>query len=1361
MDRPQSVLRRFSPSVVCVASALLWAASPLAASDSPASRARRLLEQAGFSGGFIVHIGCGDGRFTAALYTAAAGAARHALVHGLDPTPENVRRARRRFLEAGIHGAVTADRISGARLPYADGIVNLVVVSAPGIIPNQEVQRVLRPGGAAFTTRDDGTWLRRIKPWPKNVDEWTHALHDPTNNAVSRDEVVGPPRHLQWVASPRWCRSHEHLAGISVVVTSGGRIFAIQDDAPAATVALPPRWVLTARDAFNGVLLWQHPIGPWENHLRGFRSGPADLQRTLVALGDTVYVIPGYGKAVIALDAATGTLKRTYKGTENACEIIVVDGILYVVGGKRIPSKATIVDRDRRRGIASPAPHDKFVMAVRAEDGRVLWRRRDTDTAEIFPTTLAAADDRVFFQNPDAVVCLPAKDGHTLWRTPYPSPRVRPGWSTPTLVVYDGVVFSAGRDVRPQQTPPGGAESAPSNERVEWIPSSDGGRAPKATLTAFDARTGAKLWSAPCREGYNSPVDIFIADGLLWTGNLTRSRDPGITQARDPHTGEVKRTRKRDQAYFTLGMGHHRCYRNKATNRYLILGRAGVEFVDVRTGEVDANHWVRGACQYGIVPANGLLYAPSHSCACFIQAKLHGFIALSPASPTRTIPETITDAGRLEKGPAWGAISIPQSPPDTDEWPTYRRDPARSGATSAPGPLHPKRRWRTGLGGALTPPVYADGRIFVARKNAGVVCALDGDSGRLLWQRPVGGPIDSPPTVWGSLVLFGCHDGYVYCLRSTDGELAWRFRAAPVDRRIIVYDRLESVWPVPGTVLVENGAVFAVAGRSSAVEGGLFVYRLDPGTGRMLGVARICTVDPKTGREPQKEIHGTRMPGVLPDVPSSDGTSLFLRQARLDPAGTLLPQTVPHLFSSVGFADDSWWHRTYWLYGTTLGEGWGGWLVWGNRLPAGRILVFDDQRIFGFGREFYAHCGSHVGLDQSTTFSFGLMKTSPRYRWLHYELFATPKTAVAEALRRGTSRRPSSMTSYVAVENTASLNPAGKPLTVAAWVYPEKPNGVVAVRGGTTHGYALYLRQGQPVFAVRVKSALVVASAPQPIPLKKWTHLAGVLDPGHNVHIIVNGKRVRSAKAPGFIAADPHEAMEIGADAPAAVGKYTPPANLEGRIDEVRIYLRALSGDELEALAGSTLADASLPAAGLVLYFPFDDNRADDKSGMNNDGRIVGATPVPGKFGNALYFNASAKSAPVHEKPRAWSIRTAMVVRGMALAAAPAKPTPAADAKRKPPAQLLYIAGAGRLNARSDETLDGLFDRDVLQPFTDVLEKRNARLWILSPDDGAQIARFDLGTPPVFDGLIVARRRLYLSLADGSVLCLDEEQTGK
>jgi hypothetical protein len=74
---------------------------------------------------------------------------------------------------------------------------------------------------------------------------------------------------------------------------------------------------------------------------------------------------------------------------------------------------------------------------------------------------------------------------------------------------------------------------------------------------------------------------------------------------------------------------HHRCYRAKATEQYVLCSRTGIEFVDLATGDWTIHHWVRGGCLYGIMPANGLIYAPPHPCACYPEAKLYGMVALA------------------------------------------------------------------------------------------------------------------------------------------------------------------------------------------------------------------------------------------------------------------------------------------------------------------------------------------------------------------------------------------------------------------------------------------------------------------------------------------------------------------------------------------------------------------------------------------------------------------------------------------------------------------------------------------------------------------------------------------------------------
>ena len=93
---------------------------------------------------------------------------------------------------------------------------------------------------------------------------------------------------------------------------------------------------------------------------------------------------------------------------------------------------------------------------------------------------------------------------------------------------------------------------------------------------------------------------------------------------------------------------------------------------------------------------------------------------------------------------------------------------------------------------------------------------------------------------------------------------------------MVCYGQVESVWPVPGNVLVQGGSAYFVAGRSSYLDGGMHLYRLDAATGQVLAHQNIDSRDPLTGEERPRSIRGVSMEGALPDVLSSNGTSIFL-----------------------------------------------------------------------------------------------------------------------------------------------------------------------------------------------------------------------------------------------------------------------------------------------------------------------------------------------------------------------------------------------------------------------------------------------------------------------------------------------------
>ena len=927
----------------CWLAALLFAAVVASATHGAPVTASQVFEATGVEGGLVVHLGCGDGRLTAQL---ADGDSY--VVHGLDGDAGNVEAARRHIRKAGLYGPVSVELFNGPVLPYTDNLVNLLVAEDLGPVPAEEVLRVLVPNGVAYVNHG-GEWRKTVKPRPTELDDWTHYLHGPSGNAVSQDQKVGFLRQFQWLGGPRYSRHHDHMSGASAMVSSGGRLFYIFDHASPLSIQLPSDWQLVARDAFNGTVLWRRQIGPWFSQLQKLKSGPSDLPRRLVAIGNTLYATLALDAPVSALDAATGETVMTYDVTEGTDEILYLDGILYLVVNRQGYSRGPLTEWTEQK---------RTLMAVDAASGKKLW---ETDWSWVVPGCLAVDRANVVFFDGVNVVALDRKTGARRWQSePLAKRSPVPIYFSPCLVLYDDVVLFSGAD--------------PETEPYH----ADNGK----TMYAFAANSGETLWKCEhAPSGYRSAEDILVLGDRVWTADIFNSKEfrteqTGTVWGRNPKTGkvEVEFTPDVDTHWF-----HHRCYRAKATEKYLLTSRTGIEFVDVDTQHWTCHHWVRGACLYGIMPANGMIYNPPHPCACYLESKLYGFNALATHSSQRqSIIDAAAKQDRLQRGPAYNTLDFPPLRPaasslqPTADWPTLRANPARSGSIAASVPAELATAWSTPIGTRLTAPVVACGRLFVADVDTHAVHALAADSGTPLWHFTAGARVDSPPTIWQGRVLFGSADGYVYCLAADDGRMIWRYRAAPANLRMGAFGQIESVWPVHGSVLVreiEDGRaeLWCVAGRSMFLDGGLRLVRLDPVTGEKIGEKVLDDRVPGTDDNLQTALSGMNMPVALSDVLVDDGEYVYMRSQQFDAEGNRIAIDVPtqkereqhgetaHLFCPTGLLDDAWWHRSYWVYGRVWKSGAGGYYRAGRFAPAGRPMVFDDESIYSFGRkpEFY------------------------------------------------------------------------------------------------------------------------------------------------------------------------------------------------------------------------------------------------------------------------------------------------------------------------------------------------------------------------------------------------------------------------
>jgi len=191
----------------------------------------------------------------------------------------------------------------------------------------------------------------------------------------------------------------------------------------------------------------------------------------------------------------------------------------------------------------------------------------------------------------------------------------------------------------------------------------------------------------------------------------------------------------------------------------------------------------------------------------------------------------------------------------------------------------------------------------------------------------------------------------------------------------------------------------------------------------------------------------------------------------------------------------------------------------------------------------------------------------------------------------------------------------GSDFTVAAWIRTDKAGGTIiskALGDGTwaIQGKVFFLRGGRPAMDVGwvgvVESRTKVSDG-------KWHHVA--LAKADDLTFYVDGGKVHTGRLE--MRNDPEGCvLSIGFGAK----DFPEPSGFDGDIDEVRIYSRALSADEIDTV----FAGAGQVKDGLAGWWRFE-NGAEDSSGNSNHGRIEGAKSCKGKLGKGLNFDGSSR----------------------------------------------------------------------------------------------------------------------------------------
>jgi outer membrane protein assembly factor BamB len=764
------------------------------------------------------------------------------IVHALCGSEAATGKARAAFAEARVYGLASAEhRPRLESLPYANRLVNLVIVddwadAAKRGLTWAECLRVTTPrgtvlvGGAALDEvkaqlsrqgmavqeiARDGDLVRITTAWPADIGQWTHNRYrDAGNQALATDPINPATQNLwfQWIDGPPNGAGHHGVMG--AIVSADGRLITLADYEAAALFRDGKFWgsrpfhqvfALSCRDAFNGTVQW---VRPWN----GINIKKA--KRSLAVVGDRIYTVEA-GR-LTATDARDGSIlyaaEASHAGQTTCRWMNIRDGNgMYAAKAPenfRFHFDSWLHCDEKVVAVHDPAARDLWVFE--AASGKLLWKGPEAvawaalDGGRIFvglevPDQAKSTELRAF----DAV------SGKLLWKkTPGDLGETEGGRLALHVASMGMVLASVGKSATVVLN--GTSGEVVHRLEAQGDPRFVGDRIVTGSKW-FDLKTGA-LTGEAARPSPHAAMGMWACSAGAYTQR----------QFLDALTDGVKPAKGRDRP--VLQHPH--------------MGSA-------RTHNV---------CITGDIVAHGLIYQPEQGCMCgtpYRGGRVRGLYALGPvevAPPQRAFEEP----GVLEKGPAFGKVDA-KGLPDTaaGDWPMLRADPERSCSSDANIPARIEVLWRTPLAArpdawvvrsswraqhhhnqTISAPVVAGGKVFVALVDEHQVVAMDAAGGEVLWRFTANARVDSPPTIHKGLCLFGCRDGWVYCLRADDGVLAWRRRITPLDQRILVYGQLESRWPVVGSVLVNGSRAYATAGHDEGL--GILLWEFDPATGATL-----------------------------------------------------------------------------------------------------------------------------------------------------------------------------------------------------------------------------------------------------------------------------------------------------------------------------------------------------------------------------------------------------------------------------------------------------------------------------------------------------------------------------------------------
>ncbi len=735
-------------------------------------------------GGLVVVLGCNDA--DAATIATDLGKGGNWLVHAIAGSAAELDRFDQAIAKAEVKGCVSAEQLGLKKLPYRDHLVNVLVIAdlkkatAAGL-NMEEARRCVVPQGAIVTCA--GGKVAKIEKIPSydEMDVWTHRYHGADGIPTSNDRVFTLPVGFKWNAGlpmnfDNPTRSANRYSSTRAMVVDDGRCFTFST---AVVENLGEGWksaygadqYLTARDAFNGRMLWRKRIG--NTYYGGLYI---ENMAPLVSTGKTLY-LAGENSKMLAISTRTGKTVRELPTTHIPGVIAASEGIVVVGTWKDGKVMGSIKRYDRRR--------------------------QDWEIAE---GTIEAYDD---------------KTGKLLWKND------QLGTS---LLIADGIVYIVNRK---------------GNDPLEKVHNRRGNESkiehPPQKVVAMELSSGTILWQTDA-EKFNAKDQALSLEaaghGAVAVGLQGRGR-VALLSATNGKPLEGAEAAEANRHFYRYR--NHICTPIMRVGDVILANRGGNIS---QAGKNSSFGGARAACLTGTIPAYGAGYIAQNWCRCS-PGQVPGLLAVAPIGAMLTPAEMEVASQPV----AFGNYNAADDKASADAlWTSFRGNAERSSSaacdvpqevsiawsTKVTGELKDgtvQRDWRSYLNSRLTAAVIAGDLAIVGDIDHNEIIAINVKDGTVKWRRLTGGKIDSAPTLYKGLCLVGDHTGYVSAIKINSGELVYKLRIAPEEKRMLSYGKVESVWPVIGGVMVADGKAYASVGRTQGSDGGILVRAFKPETG--------------------------------------------------------------------------------------------------------------------------------------------------------------------------------------------------------------------------------------------------------------------------------------------------------------------------------------------------------------------------------------------------------------------------------------------------------------------------------------------------------------------------------------------------